>query len=80
MNIKVLVYNQELKIFKTEWLLDLAAVPNIGSKIIHEPIKGKEAYVYEVVEVRFGDNQLVDVLVHQLADLTTYNSSLASTT
>lgn len=80
MKVKVLVYNQESKIFKTEWLLDLATIPYIGSKIVYQPIEDKDAYVYDVVEVRFGDNQLVDVLVRQLADLTTYNSSLGSTT
>jgi len=79
MNIKVLVYNEDLKIYKTEWTLDLAAVPQVGNKIVHTPQENGPAFVYDIDEVRLGDRGLVDVLVHVVSDLTDYNSRRVST-
>lgn len=73
MLVKILLWSDESKSYDSGWTLDLISIPFIGSKINYAPVKGGISYIYKVIDVRYGDNQIADVAVELICTQDEYN-------
>lgn len=66
-------YNTEKARYTSDTMLELSAIPRVGNKIVYND-ENQIGQVYQVDEVRFGDNSHTEVYVHRISDLTDYNT------
>lgn len=66
-------YNTENARYASETTLELSAILRVGDKIVYNG-ENQIGQVYQVDEIRFGDNSHTEVYVHRISDLTDYNT------